>query len=118
MNIHCDPGVVLKRSGFGEAGGRLDTAKINGFRPDSKLSEFLDLCAEEHMARLSYLAVLKVSDRRRNKPKSIHKFSESLCAGLWVPCWLFWVWLGPVLGLNPARNLRFPAGSFNIFRGT
>ena len=33
---------------------------------------------------------LKVSDRRRNTPKSGQNRSESLCAGLWAPCRVFW----------------------------
>ena len=37
---------------------------------------------------------LKVSDRRRNMTKSGQNRSESLCAGLWVPCRVFWVWFG------------------------
>ena len=47
---------------------------------------------------------LKVSDRRRNTPKSAQNRSESLCVGLWVPCRIFWAWFDPALGPNPARN--------------
>ena len=57
---------------------------------------------------------LKVSDRRRNTPKSGQNRSESLCAGLWVPCRIFWAWFGPALGPNPARNRIFPAGSLKV----
>jgi hypothetical protein len=32
---------------------------------------------------------LKVSDRRRTTPKSVHNRSEALCAGLWVPSRVF-----------------------------
>ena len=58
---------------------------------------------------------LENSDRRRNTPKSGHNRSESLCAGLWAPCRVFWAWFGPALGPNPARNRRFPAGSLKVF---
>jgi hypothetical protein len=43
-------------------------------------------------------------------------FALSLCAGLWVPCRIFWAWFGPALGPNPARYRRFPAGFFEVFR--
>ncbi len=62
-------------------------------------------------AELSHF--LKVSDRRRNTPKSAHYRSESLCAGL--PCRIFGVWFGQVLGPNPVRNRRFLAGSLKVF---
>ncbi len=55
---------------------------------------------------------LKVSDRRRNAPKSAQYRSESLCAGLWAPCRIFWAWFGQALGPNPVRSRRFPAGSY------
>ena len=58
---------------------------------------------------------LKVSDRRRNTPKSVQNRSESLCVGLGVPCRIFWVWFDPALGPNPARNRRFPTGSLKVF---
>ncbi len=64
-------------------------------------------------AKLSHSFI--VSGRRRNTPKSDQNRSESLCAGLWVSCRIFWVWFGPALAPNPARNRRFPAGSLNIF---
>ncbi len=60
---------------------------------------------------------LKVSGRRRSTPKSVQNLSESLCAGLWVPCRIFWVWFGAALGPNPVGNRRFPAGSLESFRG-
>ncbi len=43
----------------------------------------------------------KVSDRR------LQKRSESLRAGLWVPCRVFWDGFGPALGPNSIRNPRF-----------
>ncbi len=58
---------------------------------------------------------LEVSDCRRNAPKWAQNRSESLCAGLWVPCRMCWAWFGPALGPNPARNPRFPAGSSKVF---
>jgi hypothetical protein len=58
---------------------------------------------------------LKVSGRRRNTSKSGHNRSESLCAGFWAPCRIFWAWFGFASGPNPVRNRRFPAGSLNIF---
>ena len=57
----------------------------------------------------------KVSDRRLNILKSVLNRSESLRAGLWVPCRIFWAWFGPALGSNPVRNRRCPAGSYQIF---
>ncbi len=66
----------------------------------------LDPC-RVHSAELSNS--LKVSERRRNRPESVENRSESLCAGLWVPCRIFWLWFGPILGPNPVRNRRFPA---------
>ncbi len=33
--------------------------------------------------------------RRRNTPKSAQNRWESVCAGLWVPCRVFWVRFGP-----------------------
>ncbi len=57
----------------------------------------------------------KVSDPRRNTPKSDQNRSESLCAGLWVPCRMFWAWFGFVLGPIPVRNRRCPAGSLQVF---
>ncbi len=53
--------------------------------------------------------------RRRNTRKSGQHRSDSLCAGLRVQCRVFWVWFGPPLGQNPARNRRFPAGSLEVF---
>ncbi len=50
---------------------------------------------------------LKVSDRRRNTPKSVQIRPDSLCAGLWVPCRIFGAWSGPALGPNPARHRIF-----------
>ncbi len=38
---------------------------------------------------------LKVSDRRRNTPKSAQNRSVSLCADLWVPCLIFWASFRP-----------------------
>jgi hypothetical protein len=73
----------------------------------SPLMTFADL------PRLSHLTVQK--DRHRNTPKSAHNRSESLCAGLRVPCRIVWAWFGPALGPNPVRNRRFPAGSFRDF---
>ncbi len=35
-----------------------------------------------------------VSDRRRDTPKWGHNRSESLCDGLWAPCWVFWIRFG------------------------
>ncbi len=64
-------------------------------------------------AELSH--TLKVSDLRRNTPKSVQNRSESLCRGLWAPCRSFWAWFGPALGPNPARNRGFRAGSFKVF---
>ena len=58
---------------------------------------------------------LKVSDRRRNTPKSAQNRSESLRAGLWVPWRIFWAWFCCVLDRNPARHRRFPAGSLKVF---
>ncbi len=55
------------------------------------------------------------SDRRRNTPKSAHNRSESWCAGLWVPCRIFWVWFGLALDPNPARTRRISAGSLQVF---
>ncbi len=54
-------------------------------------------------------------DRRRDTAKSAQNHSESLSAGLSVPCRICFAWFGPALGLNPARNRRFPAGSLQIF---
>ncbi len=48
-------------------------------------------------------------------PKPVQNRSESLCAGSWVPCRIFWAWFGPALGPNPVRNCRFPAGSLEVF---
>ncbi len=58
---------------------------------------------------------LIISHRRRNTPQWAHNRSESLCAGLWVPCRIFLVWFGPALGPTPNRSRRFPAESLNIF---
>ncbi len=44
-------------------------------------------------ARLSHLAVLEVSDRRRSMPTSARKRSDSWCAGLWAPRPISWAWL-------------------------
>jgi hypothetical protein len=57
---------------------------------------------------------LNVSDRRRNTLKSAHNRSESLCAGLSVPCRIFWAWFGRALGFNSVRS-RFLAWSFEAF---
>ncbi len=57
---------------------------------------------------------LKVSDRRRNTPKSGQNRSESLFAGVWAACRIFWAWFGAVLGPIPVRNRRFPAGSLTV----
>ncbi len=59
----------------------------------------------------------KVSDRRRNTPKSAQNRSESLCAGLWVPCRIFWVWFDPALCPNPVRTRRFSGRILHNFRG-
>ena len=56
----------------------------------------------------------KVSDRRRNTQKSAQNRSESLCAGLRAPCQIFGLGLAQLLGPNPARNRRFPAGSLKV----
>ena len=68
-----------------------------------------------HGQTLSIAVACCCSDRRRNTPKSGQNRSESLCAGLWAPCRVFGAWFGFVLGPNPGRNRRFPAGSLNIF---
>ncbi len=47
-------------------------------------------------------------------PKSGHDRSDSLRSGLWVPCWVLWVWFGPAFGPNPVRNRRCPAGSLEV----
>jgi hypothetical protein len=57
----------------------------------------------------------KVSDHRRNAPKSGQNRLESLCAGLWVPCRNFWFLCGTAIGLNPDRSRRFPFGSLKVF---
>ncbi len=57
-----------------------------------------------------------VSGRRRNATKTGKNRSESLCAGLWVPCRVFKPWFGAALGPNPIRNRRFPAGILKFFR--
>ncbi len=49
--------------------------------------------AIQYSAELSHS--LKFSDRRRNTRKSGQNRSESLCAGLWSPCRVFWAWFGP-----------------------
>ncbi len=67
------------------------------------------------LSRLSSLTVCKVSDRRRNMPKRAQNRSEPLCAGLWVPCRVFWGWFGAALGSHPIRNRRFLAGSLKVF---
>ncbi len=58
---------------------------------------------------------LKVWDRRRNTPQSAQNRSESLCAGLWAQCRVFWAWFGFALGPHPVRDRRFPAGSLKVF---
>ncbi len=63
-------------------------------------------------AKLSHS--LKVSEHRRNTPKSAQNRSESLCAGRWVQCRIFWAWFGFALGPHPARNRRFPTGSLQV----
>ncbi len=60
---------------------------------------------------------LKVSDRRRNTPKSDQNRSGSLCTGLWVPCQIFLAWIDPAVGQNPIRNPTFPARVLKIGRG-
>ncbi len=50
---------------------------------------------------------MKFAYRRRNTTKSGQNRSESLGAGLWVPCRLFWAWFG-------ARKRRFPARSVKM----
>jgi hypothetical protein len=57
----------------------------------------------------------KVLERRRNTPKAGQNRSESLCAGLWAPCRVFWAWFGPALGPIPVRNRRFSAGSVKLW---
>ncbi len=37
-----------------------------------------------------------------------------MCAGLWVPCLIFSVCLGPALGPNLVRNRKFLAGSLKV----
>ena len=54
-------------------------------------------------------------DRDGNTPKPVRNRSESVCAGLWAPCRIFWAWFGPALGPNPARKRRFPARSLKVF---
>jgi hypothetical protein len=87
---------------------------------------FRSIRTQDHFTSAELSHSLKVSDRRRNMQKSAHVFSESLCAGLWVPCRIFWAWLGlglawlgfdigPASGTIPARNRRYPAGSFEVF---
>ena len=66
----------------------------------------------EHSAELSHS--LKVADRRRNTPTWGQNRSESLRAGLWAPCRVFWAWFGFALGPIPVRNRRFPAGSLKV----
>ncbi len=68
-------------------------------RPDSASDRSSRTSSDDPPAELSH--GLKVSDRRRNTPKSVQNPSESLCAGLWVPCRVFWVGFGPALGRNP-----------------
>ena len=65
---------------------------------------------ENYLAELSH--ILEVSDRRRNTPNLDRNRSESLCAGLWVSCRIFWAWVGPALGPNLVR--RLPAGSLKV----
>ncbi len=68
---------------------------------------------EQDSAELSHS--VKVSDRLRDTSKSVQHSSESLCADLWVPCRVFWVWFGPALDPNLVQNRRFPAGSLKVF---
>ncbi len=68
---------------------------------------------DKDSAKLSHS--LKVSGRRRNTPTLGRNRSESLCAGLWVPCLIFCGWLGSVLGPNPGRSRRFQAGSLQPY---
>ncbi len=63
------------------------------------------------MTLLSYLAVKSF----RTSLKHAEIGPESLCAGLWAPCRVFWFWFGPASGPNPVRNRRCPAGSFKVF---
>ncbi len=49
--------------------------------------------AVQHSIGLSHS--LNFSDRHRNTPTSVQNRSESLCAGVWVPCRIFWAWFGP-----------------------
>jgi hypothetical protein len=58
---------------------------------------------------------LKVLGRRRNTLKLSQNPSESLCAGLWVRCQIFWVWFGPAFGPTPGGSRRLPAGSLSVF---
>ncbi len=67
-----------------------------------------------HLISVELSHSLKVSNRRRHAPKSCQNRSESLCAGLWAPCRVFWAWFGLVLGPLLVRNRRFPAGSLKI----
>ncbi len=66
-------------------------------------------CCDKRLGSLQVRATS--SDRRRNTPKSAHNLSESLCAGLWVPCQIFWACIDPALGTIPVRNRRSLAGS-------
>ena len=65
--------------------------------------------------RLSSLTVLISFGSSSTTPRSGQNPSDSLCTGLWVPFRVFGIRFGPVLGPNPIRNRRFPAGSFEMF---
>ncbi len=66
----------------------------------------------QNLTELSHSS--KFANRRRNTPKSDHNRSESLCAGLWVPCRVLRAWFGPACGPNPARSRRLLAGSLKF----
>jgi hypothetical protein len=66
-------------------------------------------------ARLSDLRDTKFRIVVETPPNRPRIRSESMCAGLWVPCRISWVWFGPALGQNPARNRRFSARSLKVF---
>ena len=85
---------------------------IDGPKPYEFIG-FQSVRSAEISAELSHS--LKVSDRRRNTPKSAQNRSELGCAGLWVPCRICWAWFGPALGPNPVRHRRFPAESLQVF---
>ena len=86
----------------------------------SKFTDLFDRGRLKVTARCPYDSAelshsFQVLNPGRNTPKSAQNRLESLCAGLWVPCRIFWAWFGPALGPNPARNRRFSAGSLKVF---